>query len=213
LNEELAKLIKSLQIPIILLVIMWLLMWAQDYFSFSLMFLGVFPLRLNGLQGVITSVFIHASWSHLASNTLPFFLFCAALYYYYPKVATKILISLWMLSGFLLWLSGRSDWHIGASGLIYALAFFHILTALLQREIRIMAFSMLIVFLYGSLFWGFFPEFFPNENISWEGHLMGAVAGIVFAFYYRNEAPKPKQYFADESSTEEDEETYWLNEH
>jgi membrane associated rhomboid family serine protease len=48
-----------------------------------------------------------------------------------------------------------------------------------------MAISMLIIFLYGGLFWGIFPDFFPHLNISWESHLMGGIAGIVMAVYFR----------------------------
>lgn len=198
MKEEKDKLIRSFYVPIIFLFIMWALMLAQWHFSFTLYYLGVQPLHINGLQGIVTSVFIHGNWGHLMGNSVPFLLFTAGLYYYYPKNATRVFIGLWLTSGLYLWLFARDNWHIGASGLVYSLATFHITIALLQREMRIVSFSMLIVFLYGSMIWGFFPEFFPTEKISWEGHLVGAVVGVVFAFFYRKDAPKPKQYFEDE---------------
>jgi membrane associated rhomboid family serine protease len=214
MNKEKAKLIHSLFVPSILLVLMWLLMLYQWYFSKSLYFLGVQPLHFNGLQGIITSIFIHGSWSHLLSNSAPFFLFTAALYYYYPKIANKVFIGLWITSGLYLWLFARGNWHIGASGLVYSLAFFHIMSALIQRELKLVSFSMLIIFLYGSMIWGFFPEFFPQENISWQGHLTGAVVGIIFAIFFSHHAPKAKKYFEDEDDEEDDdlleeENSYW----
>ena len=68
------------------------------------------------------------------SNSVPLFIFTAALFYYYPKIATKVFIGLWLTSGLYLWLFARGGWHIGASGLVYSLAFFHLVSAAIQRE-------------------------------------------------------------------------------
>lgn len=191
---------------------MYILMWIQWYFSIDLAFLGVHPLHKDGLIGIFTSVLIHGSWGHILGNTIPFFIFASGLYYFYPKIANKILIGLWLTSGLYLWLFARDNWHIGASGLIYSLAFFHIVISIIQREMRLTAFSMLIIFLYGSMLWGFFPEFFPKENISWQGHLMGAVVGVIFALFFYKQAPTSKQYFPAEDENDDDEEDpYWMD--
>ncbi len=191
---------------------MYVVMWVQWYFSVNLYFLGVHPLHKDGLIGIFTSIFIHGSWGHLLGNTIPFFIFASGLYYFYPKIATKILIGLWLVSGTYLWLFARANWHIGASGLVYSLAFFHIVISIIQHEMRLMAFSMLIIFLYGSMLWGFFPEFFPTENISWQAHLTGAVVGVIFALFFYKSAPVSKSYFddEDEEDDENEEDAYWL---
>ncbi len=200
-----------------MLVIMYLLMWVQWQFNISFYFLGVHPLYFDGLVGVLTSIFIHGDWGHLFGNSVPFFLFSSALFYYYPLVAKRVFVGMWFVSGLYLWLFARGDaWHIGASGLVYALASFHLLSAVLQREIRLVSFSMLILFLYGSMIWGFFPEFFPEQNISWQAHITGAVVGLVFSLFFYRYAPKPKKYFDDEDDDEPffDENgnpPYWMN--
>jgi hypothetical protein len=67
-----------------------------------------------------------------------------------------------------------------------------------------MAYSLVIIFLYGSIVWGFFPQLFPDKHISWEGHLAGAITGVILAFFYRNEGPVKKVYFEDEEEEEEE---------
>lgn len=211
MQEEKDKLKRSMYIPLLMLILMWLTMFVQWYFSVSLYFLGVHPLHINGLQGIVTSIFIHGNWGHLIGNSAPFFLFSTALFYFYPKISAKVFFGMWIVSGTYLWLFARENWHIGASGLIYSLAFFHLTIAILKRELKIVSFSMLIIFLYGSMVWGFFPEFYPEENISWEAHLMGALVGVIFAIFYKDYAPKSKQYFEDEDEEDMDEENqYWM---
>ena len=68
-----------------------------------------------------------------------------------------------------------------------------------------MSFSLVVIFLYGSVVWGFFPQLFPDKNISWEGHLAGAITGIALAWFYRKEGPVKPVYFEEEE--EEDEST------
>lgn len=210
-NIEKKKLLNSFYVPIALIIVMYALMWIQWYFSISLTFLGVHPLHKDGLIGIFTSVFIHGSWGHLLGNTIPFFIFASGLYYFYPKISNKILIGLWLTSGLYLWLFARDNWHIGASGLVYSLAFFHIVISIIQREMRLTAFSMLIIFLYGSMLWGFFPEFFPKENISWQGHLMGAIVGVIFALFFYKQAPTSEEFFTDEDENDDEEDPYWMN--
>jgi hypothetical protein len=69
---------------------------------------------------------------------------------------------------------------------------------LLRREPRVMAFSLLVVFLYGSLIWGIVPDLFPEKNISWESHLLGLLAGVIIALFYREEGPQRKKYSWEE---------------
>ena len=80
MKEEKQKLIKATYLPIFMLLIMYSLMLIQWEFGFNLYFLGVHPLQIDGLLGIITSVFIHGDWGHIAGNTVPFFLFSTALF-------------------------------------------------------------------------------------------------------------------------------------
>lgn len=191
--------------PFILVFIAFVQLLLQEIYSINFSFGAIHPRSVDGLAGILLSEFIHSGWSHFFANIVPFLLFSIALYYYY-HFASRLLIYMVLLTNFYVWLMGRDGLHVGASGLVYAMSSFHILSALLRKELRLMAFALLVIFLYGSMIWGFFPEFFPNENISWESHLMGFIVGIVFAFYYRKDGPqKPQEWFDNEDGDEDSE--------
>jgi hypothetical protein len=103
---------------------------------------------------------------------------------------------------------GRESYHIGASGLVYGLTTFLFFSGMFRRDIKLMALSMLVVFLYGGMVWGIFPLFI---GISWEAHLFGAFSGLLFAFVYRMEGPQRKVYaWENETDDEADEpDAYW----
>jgi len=112
---------------------------------------------------------------------------------------------IWLISGLWLWIGGRNSafhpqYHIGASTLVYGLASFLFFSGVFRRHIPLMVVSALVVFLYGSLVWCLFPI---QEGVSWEGHLFGAIAGILVAFNYRKEGPQRKVYVWENEEEEE----------
>jgi len=112
--------------------------------------------------------------------------------YFYKELVIKTVLSIVVLGGAWLWLAGESGSnHIGASGLVYGLVTFLFFSGVIRRYKPLIAISMLIVFLYGSLIWGVFPF---KEDVSWEGHLWGGISGIVMAFYYKYAGPQRPKY-------------------
>jgi membrane associated rhomboid family serine protease len=194
----------SMVFPAILLVILWLIKTIEVSFDISFSELGLLPQSFQGLRGILFSPLLHANWKHLSANSLPLFLLSSALFYYYGKKAWTIFVLCWLVTGLWVWIFANDQAvHIGASGVVYALATFHFTSGLLRREPRMMAFSMLVVFLYGGLVWGAIPDFLPEKNISWESHLLGGLAGIIIAYAYRGDGPQRKVYeWADEDEEE-----------
>jgi membrane associated rhomboid family serine protease len=195
-------------IPAILFVI---LLWVIEVFEWlsgiSLSFLGVYPLEWSGLIGIIGAPLVHSDFSHLAANSVPLLVLGSALFYFYRPIAYKVFIWGYILTGLWVWVFAREAYHIGASGVVNALAAFIFFSGLIRRNTRLIALAMVIAFLYGSLIWGVFPEFFPEDNISWESHFMGLLAGTLLAFYFRKEGPQRERY-----SWEYEEEDYWADE-
>ena len=189
-------------IPSLFVAAFWIIKIIEYTTSVSFVKFGIFPLEIKGLKGLIFSPFIHSDFNHLISNSIPFFILFFALIYYYRRVSYRIFFVLYFLSGITVWLTGRPSWHIGASGVIYALAAFHFISGIISNDVRLLTLSVVVVFLYGGLIWGIFPI---DPRISWEGHLWGAVSGIVMAFYYSKYKIKRYKFDWEEEKEEEEE--------
>tara|TARA_B100000900_G_scaffold40640_1_gene30433 strand:+ start:5505 stop:6140 length:636 start_codon:yes stop_codon:yes gene_type:complete len=179
-------------IPSLLFVtIMITIKFLEDYLQARLTKYGVFPRSLEGVLCIITSPFIHGDWKHVFNNSVPLLVLGTSLRYFYKDISKEVFLWSWLMSGLWLWAIGRPSFHIGASGIVYALASFLFFSGLFRKHTRLMAVSFVVVFLYGSMVWGIFPI---KEHISWEGHLSGGLAGIILAWWFRTEGPPKQRY-------------------
>jgi membrane associated rhomboid family serine protease len=186
------KFFLSIIIPGIFVILMWLVKAVELLFDLDLYGLGIYPLKAKGLLGILLSPFIHSDLKHLFNNSLPLFLLSLALFFFYSEVALKVFSWTYILTGVLVWLGGREAWHIGASGLVYGLASFLFFSGIIRRYYRLVALSLLVVFLYGEMVWGIFPGVY--KNVSWESHMLGVFSGIVLAIWFRKEGPQMPVY-------------------
>ena len=185
------KNLKSLKFSAIILIIIWSVKLFEIVFDYDFTEYGVLPRKFNGLIGILFSPLIHSDVNHLLSNSLPVIILCLLIFNFYSQIAKKILIYLYFISGLWLWCIGRESFHIGASGLIYAMASFLFFSGILRKNSQLSAVALLVIFIYGGLFWGLFPI---HKNVSWEGHLTGFIAGILVSFIFRKDGPKRKKY-------------------
>jgi membrane associated rhomboid family serine protease len=176
----------SLLLPLAIVIVFWLVKLIENYWKLDFTFYGILPLHMEGLPGILFSPFIHSSYDHLYSNSIPFLILGFALLYFYRNLAYRIFFLIYFLSGLCVWLGGRESWHIGASGIVYGLASFLFFSGVFRRDTNLLTIGIIVVFLYGSMFWGIFPI---KPEISWESHLWGAVSGLVMAYYYRHQGP------------------------
>lgn len=208
------KLLLSMLIPLVFIILLWLIMFLESQLDVRFYYLGIYPLEARGLPGIITSPFIHNNYEHLFNNTIPLFVLGTALFYFYSEIAFRIAGWAWLITGMLVWLAGRESWHIGASGLVYSFASFLFFSGIIRKYFRLMALSLLVVFLYGSMVWGMFP--FIDVHVSWESHMLGSGAGLILAILYRKQGPQrklPEWYYEDEQegTEEEDYENEYFN--
>ena len=191
--------------PVFFVLLIWIAFWFEVRFGFNFSSYGVYPRTLTGLRGVVFSPFIHSGMEHLYHNSIPLLVLSMALFYFYREISWKVILYGILLSGFLTWSIGRPANHIGASGLIYVLMSFILFKGIFAKHFRLIALSLLVVFLYGSMIWYVFPV---KENMSWEGHLSGLIVGLFFALFFRKSIAKPKKYKWEEDDYNEEDDPF-----
>jgi membrane associated rhomboid family serine protease len=191
MNSEKDKLLKSVKIPLALVIIMWLVAFTQVILNADFGEYGIKPLTIQGLAGIVFSPFIHGGWQHLMSNTPGVFVLGVMMNYFYPSVSKISMFLILLLSGIGVWLFARNNYHIGASGLVYGFAFFLFFSAIFRNDVRSLAISFFIILFYGGIIWGMLPA---DNTISYESHIAGAISGILIAFWGRKSdvIPKPQ---------------------
>ena len=205
MNEERRKIIQSLIYPSLFVTVLWLVKLFEITFNIDLSQFGLQPLHFTGLLGILTSPLLHEGFSHLFANSVSLFCLSALMFYFYREIAWRIHLLIYLMTGAWVWFFARGDSiHIGASGVVYGLAAFLFLSGILRRESKLMAITLLTTFLYGSMVWGIFPQFFPLQHISWESHLMGLLSGSILAIYYRKTGPQRKKYEWEDEDDDND---------
>jgi membrane associated rhomboid family serine protease len=182
---------RSFRFPLLLAALM-----AAIHLAFSLLRLdpalgGLYPRSLPGLWRIATAPLLHGSWEHLLSNLPPLIVLGAALHHFYRKISPQVWISAWLGTGLWVWAFARSSYHIGASGLVYGLAFFIFFSGVFRKDLPSITLALIVALLYGGMVWGILPA---EPGISWESHLLGAANGVLLAWYFRKQGAPPPSY-------------------
>ncbi len=167
--------------PLRIVFLMWLTYTIGLYVSYDLGVLGILPRSIYGLIGIIAAPLIHGNLSHLISNSVPLLFLGGTLFYFYTQFAYRVFFEGYFFTNVLVWMFARPHYHIGASGLVYALASFLIFYGILKRDTLSIVISALVVLAYGSLVYGLLPI---SNWISWESHLLGAIVGLASAIRF-----------------------------
>ena len=179
--------------PAVFLVFFWLVFFANLAYPLDLNYYGVHPHSLFGLIGIIAMPFLHGDFTHLFSNSIPFLVSASFIFHFFKQRSWRIFIGIWLISGLGIWLMGEErSIHIGASGLVYGMVAFLMTSGFIRKNKHLTAVAFILVFMYGSMVWGLFPQYswVKEMNISWEGHLFGALSGVGLAFIYRKHGPE-----------------------
>ena len=192
-KSEIRKILSALWVPLVFVAICWIVWLLDSQYHLKLFYYGVHPLDLKGLRGILFAPFIHDAWdvSHILNNTTPFLFLGWALFYFYREIAWKVFLFVWFFAGFWVWLIADDHYHIGASGILYGLASFLFYSGVIRRQTNLMGLTLLVTFLYGGMIWGIFPY---DIRVSWQSHLFGGIAGLVFAIFYRHIGIQREKY-------------------
>lgn len=183
-GTEAAVFKRRMQWPLAFVILLWLIHLIRIIFHLDLGNWGIYPLHVEGLKGIITAPLIHADFKHLLSNSIPLLSMLAIMVLFYPTVALRSFMMIYILTGISVWLFGRDVFHIGASGVVYGLVAFVFWSGVFRRSLKSIILALIIVILYTPMFAGILPN---QDGVSWESHLLGAIMGVFTSFYYKKE--------------------------
>ncbi|MEM0993335.1 MAG: rhomboid family intramembrane serine protease [Bacteroidota bacterium] len=186
LNAQKQKLISSVSLPLKFLVLLWMIHLFQWGTGLDLgQYLGLMPMEVRGLKGIVFAPLIHGDFGHLISNSVPFFVLSVIVLFFYRKVALPAFFFIYFLTGIAVWIFARQNvFHIGASGVIYGLVAFVFWMGIFRKSVQAIILALIVTVLYSGMFLGVLPG---QEGISWESHLMGGLVGIFTAYWFKND--------------------------
>jgi membrane associated rhomboid family serine protease len=182
MNTE-KRLYSSIKIAAVPVGILWMIHIVKTLGHFQWGRFGIYPREVDGIAGIFLAPLIHGDFQHLLSNSVPLFFMTALILFFYPRVANISLGLLYVITGLLVWLFARQVYHIGASGVVYAMVSFVFWNGVFRRNLRSIVLALVIIVMYSGYFAGIVPG---EEGISWESHLLGAITGILISFIFRN---------------------------
>jgi membrane associated rhomboid family serine protease len=169
-------------VPFRMVFFMWLAFFLEYMYGWPLSAFGIQPRTAFGLIGIFTAPLVHGNLSHLVSNTFPLLFLGSALFFFYPRIAGTVFFRAYFWTNILVWIFVfRPGSHIGASGLVYGLAFFLIFFGLFRRDFLSLLISVITLLLYGGVFYGVLPT---DPRVSWESHFAGALVGFTSAITF-----------------------------
>ncbi len=211
---------KSLQVATFFIVVIWVIHLIHVFFNLHLYRYGILPQSIEGIKGIFLSPFIHSQskWLHIINNSPPLFVGLFLLFYFYPSVANRTLLFIYLFTGFFVWiiagyfLDAKYSYHIGASGVVYGLISFLFFSGFFRRNIRSVVLALIMVLLYSGMIVGLFPD--AKGEVSWQSHFVGGIIGMLLAFQYRNIIePDELQFFEEDELEDNNEKRTFLDPH
>ena len=136
MKEEKKRFFYSILFPLLFVVMLWIVKLVETVFNIDLAFLGIFPLRVKGLIGILTAPLIHSDYEHLIANSIPILILGSGLFYFYNKIAFKVFFLSYIIANIWIWFGARYAYHIGASGVVYSIATFLFFSGVIRRNVR-----------------------------------------------------------------------------
>ncbi len=162
-----------------LVAVMWVVEVVDTIPGVDLDRFAIRPRTLSGLFGIVTAPFLHAGFGHLIANTIPFLVLGSIIALGGTMRYLQVTGIIALVAGVGTWLSGGGDTiHLGASSLVFGYLTYLLGRAVFERKLVYLLGGAVVLFLYGGVLWGLLPR----PGISWQGHVFGALGGLVAAY-------------------------------
>ncbi|MCU0430500.1 MAG: rhomboid family intramembrane serine protease [Cytophagaceae bacterium] len=177
----------NLWFPFLFTLLLWGIKLTEQVLGISFSTYGILPRSSEGLWGIFLAPLLHENMGHLFYNTVPLLTLLILLFNFYRQVSWVVFILIYLISDIFIWLLARPYYHIGASILIYGCIGYFIATGIFSNKIRYIFIALIVLLFYGSSLLGILPG---TQGISWEGHLIGCLVGVVIAFLFARQHQK-----------------------
>ena len=139
------------------------------------------PMVPVDIVGVFTLPFLHGGFAHIISNTIAYIPLAMLIQTQNSRWFQFIFWFVAMLSGLASWaISPLGTVGVGASGVVFGFWGFCLSRCLFKFTTVNLLVAALTFLWFGSLWKGAVP-WMVGEGISWQGHLTGAIAGVLCA--------------------------------
>ena len=192
MKKNLSHIINVMFIPILFVFAIWFVKGYEIISESSFSWFAISPSNTDRILNIFTFPFIHADFSHLLNNTYPIIILGGIISSVYKEISNSVFFLSYILSGIIFWFLGDSTPVIGASGIVYALGSFILVSGFIKKQPRLAMLSFLVIFLNFFNLWGIIE--IEQDNISQTAHLSGAIAGLIIAVLFRNKGPQEKIY-------------------
>ena len=164
---------------VVMLAVMWVLEVVDTIAGGRLDRFGIEPRDASGLDGIVWAPFLHGGFGHLIANSVPFLLLGVAIAIGALKRFALVTVIVALVGGLGTWLTGPANTvHIGASGLVFGYLTYLLARGVFARSVLYLLGGFVVFMAYGGVLWGLLPA----PGISWQGHLFGAIGGVIAAY-------------------------------
>jgi membrane associated rhomboid family serine protease len=182
---------RALQLLLAMVLLMWGLEVVDTALDHRLDRYGIEPREVDGLDGIVAAPFLHVGFGHLAANTVPFVAMGLVIAFEGALRLLGVTAITAVVSGFGTWLIAPEDTiHLGASGVVFGYATYLIARGWFNRRLVEIAIGVAVALLWGG---ALLAGLEPQQGISWQGHLFGAIGGVVAARMLRGRRPAAGQ--------------------
>ncbi len=139
---------------------------------------GIHPRQVDGIDGILWAPMLHVGFGHLIGNSIPFLVLGGLVALRGLRTWLVVTLTVIIVGGAATWLLARTGNHVGASGVVFGYLGYLVGAAVFERSVKAVALALVAGFFY----WGLVFGLLPTGEVSWEGHLFGALAGVAAAW-------------------------------
>lgn len=150
---------------------------------------GIHPRDLGRIWEIFTAPFLHVSWGHLISNTIPFVFLGLIIALRGARRVALVTAIVIVIGGLGTWLiAPSSSVTVGASGVVFGYAGYLLARGFFDRSTLELVTGAFVAVIWGG---ALLASLVPHYGISWQGHLCGGIAGVIAAWLLASRPSAP----------------------